>query len=182
MLPRKLYSRNDKELVIEHLCSLSDEDKYLRFGIILPNTQIEKYVEKSWLASRWFGCFHGDQIIATCHAVIDNSEGELGCSVDEAYRGQGLAQLMFDRAVNYLRANGITNVYMHCLTKNAAMRHIATKNNMIVASSLGESDARVKVKPANPLTFYGEVCLDRMSVYDMLLKTHSDFVSNFYKY
>ena len=77
---------------------------------------------------------------------------------------------MFDRAVTWLRTQGITEVFMHCLTENQVMKHIARKNSMVVVSSFGESDANVHIEPATPLTIVEDVYMDRMALYDMILK------------
>ena len=175
MLARKLQYL-DKEKLIQHLCSLQDEDRRLRFGIMITDDAIRNYVEKSFddNQSQWFGCSADGKIISACHAAIYNNEGELGCSVDKEYRGSGLAQEMFDRAVTYLRAHNITDVYMHCLSENQVMKHIARKNDMVVVSCDGETDAKVKVEPPSPVTIYKDAYLDRVAIYDMLIRSQSE--------
>jgi RimJ/RimL family protein N-acetyltransferase len=183
MISRKLTSPVDKELLIKHLCSLKGEDRRLRFGTVATDNYIETYVDASWKdeKSQWFGCTVRGKIVSACHAAIHNGEGELGCSVDNKYRGKGLAQEMFDRAVTYLRSQGITNVYMHCLTENQVMRHIAKKNQMTVVSCYGESDARVEVQPPTPLTAMKDAYLDRISMYDMLFRSNAEMYEEFLK-
>lgn len=176
MVPKKLTSEIEKELVINHLCKLQGEDRRLRFGAMTTNELIRSYVEKSWDSddSQWFGCLSKGKIVSSCHVAIYKDEAELGCSVDKDYRGMGLAQSMFDRAVTYLRAGGITNVYMHCLTENDVMRHIAKKNDMTVVSCSGETDANIKVSPPTMATAMKDAYLDRIAIYDMLIRTQSE--------
>jgi len=180
MIPRKLTNDIDRELVKEHLCKLQGEDRRLRFGGVVTNDFINGYVDKSWEddMSQWFGCMARGTMVSACHVSIYNEEAELGCSVDKMFRGHGLAQSMFDRAVTYLRAHGITNVYMHCLTENEVMRHIAKKNQMTVVSCQGESDAKVEVSPATPATYMRDAYLDRIAIYDMLIRTQSETYNN----
>ena len=175
MIPRKLYSVFDKSTLVEHLCSLQGEDRRLRFGGTVSNNYITEYVEASWEnGSTWFGYTMHSRIIAACHVAIDKEEAELGCSVDPEYRGYGLAQSMFDRAVTYLRSHNITKVYMHCLTENQIMRHIARKNDMTLVSCYGESDARVEVEPPTAMTALKDAYLDRMAMYDMLIRSQAE--------
>jgi len=172
MIPRKLRSADVKSIVV-HLCSLQGEDRRLRFGGTVSDDYITDYVEKSFLEgnSQWFGIDHiNGHLVAACHASIYDGQAELGCSVDTEYRGHGFAQLMFDRAVTWLRTKGITTVFMHCLTENRVMRHIARKNEMTLDSAYGETDAEVHVAPATVMTAAADAYMDRISFYDMVYK------------
>ena len=171
MVARKL-TVIDKNKLVWHLQSLQGEDRRLRFGGTVSDDYIREYVEKSFDEnSKWFGVDHIDgSLIAACHAAVANGQAELGCSVNPDYRNQGLAQSMFERAVTWLRTKGITTVFMHCLTENRAMRHIASKNDMVVHSSQGETDAEVKIEPATPATVMQDAYMDRIALYDMMFK------------
>lgn len=173
MLVRKL-SALDKARVISHLQNLQGEDRRLRFGGVVTDDYVKSYVEKSFEAeSMWFGVDHIDgHLVATCHVAIDGDTAELGCCVDEDFRGEGLAQQMFDRAVTWVRTKGIKEVFMHCLTENGAMRHIARKNEMAVVSCCGESDAKVEVEPPTPVTIMEDAYMDRIALYDMYFKNN----------
>lgn len=182
MIPRKLKS-HDVKLIVDHLCGLQGDDRRLRFGGMVSNDYIRNYVEKSFLEgnSQWFGIDHIDgYLVASCHASIYDGEGELGCSVNPEFRNQGYAQLMFDRAVTWLRTKNIQEVYMHCLTENGAMKHIARKNDMLVVSEDGESDANVVVPPANPFVHMVDAYADRMSLYDMAFKYNMRVLKSMY--
>jgi len=174
MIPRKLKAR-DVKVIVEHLTSLEGEDRRLRFGGVVTNDYITDYVEKSFIDgdSQWFGIDHIDgHIVAACHASILDGQAELGCSVNPDYRNNGFAQLMFDRAVTWLRTKNIREVYMHCLSENGAMKHIARKNDMTVVSESGETDANVEVKPGTPFTAMTDAYLDRIALYDMIYKSN----------
>lgn len=164
----------DKTRIIKNLVKLQGEDRRLRFGMSCTDEYISNYVTKSFeQESQWFGVDHIDgHLVATCHVAIYNGEGELGCCVDEDYRGEGFAQMMFDRAVTWLRVRGITNVFMHCLSENGAMKHIARKNDMVLVSEYGETEAAVEVEPATPATYMEEAYMDRVALYDMYYKNN----------
>lgn len=164
----------DKYKLVNHLLGLRGEDRRLRFGGMVSDDFIKDYVLKSFNEdSCWFGVDHIDgHLVAACHVAIVNGEAELGCSVDEQFRGEGFAQKMFNRAITWLRVRGITNVFMHCLSENGAMKHIARKNDMILVSEYGETDAKVKVEPATPLTYVEEAYMNRIAIYDMYMKNN----------
>lgn len=171
MVPRKL-SILDKSRLIAHLTSLVGEDRRLRFGGVVNDDYIANYIEKSFdNNSKWFAIEHIDgHIVAACHVALLGGDAELGCSVDKEYRGQGYAQLLFDRAITWLRARGINHVFMHCLSENATMKHIARKNDMTIVSRYGESDAEVDIEPATPMTPIEDAYMDRIAMYDMMYK------------
>lgn len=164
----------DKSRIVSNLVGLQGEDRRLRFGMMCTDDYIEKYVTDSFgRDSQWFGVDHIDgHLVATCHVAIVNGEAELGCCVHEDYRGEGFAQKMFDRAVTWLRVRGITHVFMHCLSENAPMKHIARKNQMVLVSDSGETEAEVDVEPATPATYMEEAYLNRIAIYDMYMKNN----------
>lgn len=171
MIPRKLNSL-DKLKLIEHLHSLQGDDRRLRFGGIVTDEYITNYVSKTFdnKHNKWFGVEINNVIVAACHASIIDDIAELGCSVNEEYRGNGFAQTMFDRAVTWLRTKGITDVCMHCLTENSIMKHIARKNDMVVVTDSGETDANVHLDPPTPIVHMVDAYADRMALYDMMVK------------
>ena len=183
MIPRKLNFL-DKQKLVAHLQSLQGEDRRLRFGMVATDDYIEQYVSNTIgdVDSKWFGVDHIDgRIVAACHAAITDELAELGCSVASDYRGNGLAQLMFDRAITWLRTKGIQDVCMHCLSENAVMKHIARKNDMAVVSEYGESDANVHLDPPSPVAHIVDAYADRMAMYDMLMKNNIRIMRNMFE-
>lgn len=178
MIPRKL-TLLDKSRVIEHLQLLQGDDRRLRFGAIVSDEYIAEYVGKHFDDSKWFGIDHVDgRLIATCHVSVFDNNAELGCSVDSDQRGNGYAQKMFDRAITWLRTKNVKTVFMHCLTENQIMRHIARKNDMTVVSCCGESDAEVMLEPADTFTPIMDAYSDRISMYDMIYKNNVRLIKN----
>ena len=165
----------DKDKLITHLKSLHGEERRLRFGGMVSDDYIVKYVEDTCgdKDNKWFGVDHiSGHLVAACHVAIIDERAELGCSVDSEFRGLGYAQDMFDRAVTWLRVKGITDVCMHCLAENAIMKHIARKNDMAVVTEGGESDANVHLAPPTPAVLVAEQYADRIAVYDMVFKNN----------
>lgn len=171
MIPRKLLDLDYTKLVA-HLQRLQGEDRRLRFGGMVSDDYIKQYVTDSFVApnNKWFGVDGEEGIIAACHVAVIDDDAELGCSVETKYRGQKVAQAMFDRAVTWLRARGIQEVYMHCLAENGAMKHIAKKNDMTLVSEYGETDATVQVEPPTLMTPLKDAYMDRMALYDMVFR------------
>lgn len=177
MVVRKL-TLLDKGNIKLHLQKLQGDERRLRFGALVSDDYIVRYVDSNCddKNNKWFGVDHIDgYLVAVCHVAIDGEQAELGCSVDNDFRGHGLAQQMFERAVTWLRTKGIQDVCMHCLAENSIMKHIARKNDMAVVTEYGESDANVHLEPPTPFVHIIDAYADRMAMYDMVMKTNIKF-------
>lgn len=167
MIPRKLRSQADKQLVKDHLLSLSERDRYLRFGGAMSNEVIERYVDDTWEGdNEWLGIVEDGAVIAAIHVALETeTKAELGLSVNPDWRGKKLGQSLFERGMVYVRAQGVKDVFMHCLTENSIMKHIASKNHMKMFSSYGETDADLQVEPL-PFDPIREVFTEQLAIYD----------------
>lgn len=169
MIPRKLTYKYQRELVKEHLCSLQDRDRYLRFGAMLTDDLINSYVNKCWGTNidDWFGIIEDNKIIAVIHVAREkDNSAELGLSVDSNWRGKKLGQALFERAVIFLKAKSISDVFMHCLSENAIMRHIASKNQMQMRTSFGETNADLSLPEPTAIDPSVEAFTEQLAIYD----------------
>jgi RimJ/RimL family protein N-acetyltransferase len=182
MAIRKL-TRQDQAALTRHLQGLTGEDRRLRFAATVNDDYIADYVNGAFAPdSEWLGVDgEAGELIASCHVAIHAGEAELGCSVDPAHRGKKLAQGLFNRAITYLRAKGIRQVFMNCLTENQVMKHIAKKNDMAVVSCCGDSDARLTIEPPTPVTPLHDAYLDRMALCDSLIKGQFKLVRDLFQ-
>jgi hypothetical protein len=67
-----------------------------------------------------------------------------------------LGNALFTRAVTFLRNRGTLEVFVHCLSENGAMMHLARKNGMRIVYSGSESDARLQLDPPTANSFINE--------------------------
>lgn len=170
MIPEKLKYSYQKDLLIKHLCGLSDDDKFLRFGYHASVDYILSYVEKTWdeKGNRWFGVFDEDKLVASLHcAMIERTGAEMGCTVDPEYRGNGYGQALFDRGLTWCRSNGANHIYMHCLTQNKVIQHIAKKNGMnVIPQGWEEKEAHLKFDRPDYAAPMHDVICDRIAAVD----------------
>jgi hypothetical protein len=61
---------------------------------------------------------------------------------------------LFMRASMHCRNADVDTLYMHCLSSNKVMMHIAKKAGMEIHRDYGEADAYLKIKPANSATVF----------------------------
>jgi GNAT superfamily N-acetyltransferase len=144
--------------LLTHFLALSPEDRRLRFGAAIGDEGLRNYVERIDFARDCLFAVQDDAlaIIAAVHVATLEGSAELGLSVLEGRRGQGLGAMLMERAVVWLRNRGTRSVYVHCLTENAAMMHIARKNGMRIAYAGSETDARLELEAATAQSFVFE--------------------------
>ena len=90
------------------------------------------------------------RLLAVVHVAFYPAKAELGLSVLRGARGLGLGNALFSRAVMHLTNRGVREVFVHCLSENGAMMHLARKNGMRVVHDGSETDAYLALPRATP--------------------------------
>lgn len=180
MLPTKLDRYNQKPHVVAHFCRLGLEDRRLRFGAPISDEAMQKYVDDYWThPGAWFGIYDGSKLIACVHVAVVNGEAELGLSVEPDYRGQKLGRKLFERAVVFIKSKAIKHVYMHCLSENAVVRHLAKAYGMTMVTSHGETDARATIDfPFTPMDTINEAVAQQLALYDNGIRAFAKYWVN----
>lgn len=153
------------EWLYDHFLELPDEDRYLRFGFAIKDSQIRKYLENTLVnptASRtdanfWFAIKIENTIRATLHVAIVDGKAEFAFTTDKAYRGQKLGQILFARGYQLINEYSIKVVTMQCLSVNAPMRHIARKFGMTVITHGSDTDSTINIQYPVPLKRIKEI-------------------------
>ena len=160
----------------EHFLRLEDEDVRLRFGAHLPPASIASYVDHiDFDNDAVLGVYDGDlHLIGVAHVAVADGSAELGISVTQGQRGHGIGSALFARAAELARNRFVRRLYMHCLSENAAMMHIARKSGMTICVDTGEADAYLCLAPADAVSLAGELVDQRLAVFDYALKTEAD--------
>ena len=159
-----------------HLRALDSEDRRLRFGLALPDAAIDEYVARiDFGRDAVFGVFDDAlHLIGAAHLARADAHAELGVSVLPGHRSQGIGAALLARAHGHARNWGIGALFMHCLTENAAMMHLARKQNMRIVAESGEADARLELPPATPSSIAQALFDERVGLFDYALKSQFD--------
>lgn len=176
VLVRELASK-DREQLLTHFLALGSEDRLLRFGQTVPDHVIENYVRTiDFSRNTVFGVFdHELELIGVGHLAYLPAEGdkrtaEFGVSVLESARGHGVGTKLFERAAIRSRNTRVSMLYMHCLSRNATMMHIAKKSGMRIEYAYGEADAYLSLPPADHSTIIAEMMQEQAALFDYALK------------
>ena len=189
MIPRKL-AHLDKQKLIDHFMNdIVGEDRRLRFGFQIPETSVKEYIEKSisidyGYSSMWFVVDDGDRIVASCHVSLnrDTNTAEMGCTVSPDYRNQKVGQELFNRGITWARMAGAEHVFMHCLSENKVIQHIAKKGGMtVVTIDPSEKESTIQVKQNRFEAGFKDYVMDTIAVYDMAIRQQYFFVKKYLK-
>jgi GNAT superfamily N-acetyltransferase len=165
-------TRLERPALERHFLALGAEDRRLRFGATLNDFAVRAYIARiDFQKDAAFGVFDDDlHLLAAAHLARANGHAELGVSVLEGHRGRGIGGALLARAHMHARNWGVRALFMHCLTENSAMMHLARKQNMQVVAEAGQADARLELPPADASSYLGAVFEQRVALFDYALK------------
>jgi RimJ/RimL family protein N-acetyltransferase len=132
----------------------------------------------------WFVVDVGDRIVASCHVSLnrDNNSAEMGCTVSPDYRDQKIGQELFTRGITWARMAGAEHVFMHCLSENKVIQHIAKKGGMtVVTLDPSEKESTIQVKQNRFEAGWKDYVMDTIAVYDMSIRQQYFFVKKYLK-
>ncbi len=190
VLVKELRER-DRRRMVKHFLGLEGRDRLLRFGSMLPDEQVAAYVNRiDFARDMVFGVYNRVfKLVAVGHlafAPTDEAKSavtekervaEFGVSVSKSARGIGVGSKLFERAAIHCRNNDVDTLYMHCLSSNQTMMHIAKKAGMEIHRDHGEADAYLKLPPANPGSMLQEALDEQFATLDYTLKANKRFAS-----
>lgn len=171
----KQLSAISREASGRHFLALPPEDVRLRFGSSMSKEALKAYVDKiNFDNDAVFGVFDENlQLTGVAHLALDpeHDAAELGVSVLPGHRGQGIGTALFERAEAHARNHYIKILFMHCLTENQAIMHIASKLGMrVAAAGAGEADAHLELSPPDAANVAGELMQERVALWDIAMK------------
>ena len=177
--PIRELGESERSLFLDHLISLGDDDRYLRFGATLPDDAIARYVDAvDFSKDTLFGVFDDRlDLVAAGHfapnaSAADERSAEFGLSVGESARARGIGTALFLRAAARALNLRIGTLYMHCLSQNRAMIRIARKAGMEIQQSHGEADAHLTLPPGDLASAIEEGIQRQLAAFDFAIKRH----------
>ncbi|MDB5757358.1 MAG: family N-acetyltransferase [Burkholderia sp.] len=185
----KALAERDRRRLLMHFLALNESDRLLRFGTVLPDELLTRYVQKlNFARDTVFGVYDNrfklmgvghlafaprEALPAVRDATTKERVAEFGVSVSADARGMGIGTKLFQRAAIHCRNADVDTLYMHCLSSNRTMMHIAKKAGMDIERSYGEADAFLKLAPASPATVMQEAVEEQVAMLDYTLKANA---------
>jgi RimJ/RimL family protein N-acetyltransferase len=181
----KELGERDRRRILRHFLALDDSDRLLRFGSVIPDDAIAKYVDKiDFGHDIVFGVVNRVfQLVGVGHLAFAKADkgkptqkervAEFGVSVSTSARGQGVGSRLFQRAAIHCRNADVDTLYMQCLTSNQTMMHIAKKAGMEIKREYGEADAYLQLPPPSPGSVMAEALEEQWAVIDYTVKANA---------
>lgn len=193
----KELSERDRRRLLNHFLALDENDRLLRFGAVLPDELITRYVQMlDFSRDTVFGVYNDNlALVGVGHLAFAPKEAmpilsdatrkeriaEFGVSVSSSGRGMGVGSKLFERAAIHCRNEDVDTLYMHCLSSNQTMIHIAKKAGMEIHREYGESDAFLRLTPANPVTMLTEAVEEQIASFDYTVKANAKAAMKLWK-
>lgn len=171
----KELSRAQLGALKTHFLALGREDRRLRFGVGLSNEGVIDYVDRiDFERDAVFGVFDDEiRLSGVGHLARGQGFAELGVSVLPEHRGKNMGAELLARAHRHARNWGVPTLFMHCLSENGAMMHLARKQGMRIATERGEADAYLDLPPGDTASFASALLAERVGLFDFALKSQA---------
>ncbi|MDP3166118.1 MAG: GNAT family N-acetyltransferase [Hydrogenophaga sp.] len=180
MVPIRSIGPSHGERIERHLLSLDSHDRYLRFGYAASDEQISRYAGSlNYERDEIFGIYNRRlELIAMAHLALSvdpklTSCAEFGVSVLPHARGRGYGARLFERAVIHARNEGVSMMFIHALSENTAMLNIARKAGAVIERDGSESEAYLKLPPADLDSRMTEMVEEQIAQTDYRLKVQA---------
>lgn len=179
-VPIRSLAPRHRPRILDHLLSLPEMDRYLRFGHPANDAQIGRYVDLiDFDRDEIFGIFNRRlQLVAMAHLAYMGEAGtsraaEFGVSVRTTHRGRGLGGRLFEHAVLHARNRGVDTLIVHALTENTPMLRIARTQGARVERDGSESEAVLRLPPETLGTQVEELLGTQAAEIDYRLKLNA---------
>jgi len=172
-IPVRQLSWLERPALERHFLALGAGDRRLRFGSGMNDFAVRIYVKRiDFDNDAVFGVLDDElHLVGAAHLGRGEGHAELGVSVLPGHRRRGIGSALLGRAHMHARNWGVRALFMHCLTENAAMMHLARKQGMDIVTQAGETDAWLKLPPADASSYLGAVFQQRVALFDSALKS-----------
>ena len=180
LVPIRSLGANHRARITTHLLALGERDRYLRFGYMANDEQIQRYVDSlNFERDEIFGIYNRKlELLAMAHLAYapDKSHescAEFGVSVNQTARGRGYGARLFDRAAMHARNDGVSLLFIHALSENTTMLKIARNAGATVEKDGSEAEAYLWLTPATFDSRMTEILEEQVAQADYRIKVQA---------
>jgi GNAT superfamily N-acetyltransferase len=155
------------------LKGLNEQDRNMYFGVGVGDTYIDDLVERieseptqheflvSYNCTGWLGVLH--------IARVNSQTIEFGLSVFEEYRNLGIGSDLLGEGILWARNRGYKRLFLHCVSWNRAMAHLADKHGLEMTAESGDIDVMAQLAPSSWYSFQRETTQISRRIFHMWL-------------
>ncbi len=178
--PIRSLGANHRDRIAQHLLSLNAGDRYLRFGYMAQDEQIQRYVDgMNFDRDDIFGIYNRKlELLAVAHLAYAEAHGyelcaEFGVSVLPAARGRRYGARLFERAAMHASNEGVRMMFIHALSENSAMLKIARNAGARIQRDGTETEAYLALPVSTLDSHMTEMLEEQVAQTDYRLKVQA---------
>ena len=136
----------------QHLKGLNSEDRYTRFGYSVKDETIDQIILNVLYHPQDHHLFVAEvdnKIVGFGHLAREGADWELAVSVDRDCQGQGIGNALMDEMIKWGKIHNVHSVFMHCITENRKIQHLARKHGLRTVERSG-AEITAQVELPNP--------------------------------
>jgi RimJ/RimL family protein N-acetyltransferase len=152
----------ERRLFTDHLLRLDAEDRHLRFQGYTSDEAIGAYVESlDWFGGVVIAFFVDGEVRAAAHLSWNRGllvrTGEIGLSVEAAFRRRGVGTALLRRAMVVARNRFVSDVELLCMPENTAMRRVAAHLGLKWKVASGQAESAAHLRWPDQLSLFDEM-------------------------
>lgn len=155
-----------------HLKNLSETDRYTRFCYNIKDENIDQFILSILYHQddhQLFTATLNDKIVGFGHLAREGNDWELAVSVDGNNQGQGIADQLMSHMINWGKTRSIHSVFMHCITQNQKIQHLARKHGLRMVERDGaEVTSKVDLPAPTPMDYTTEFMREQRELMDQM--------------
>jgi GNAT superfamily N-acetyltransferase len=158
-----------RSLIAAHLITLPVEDRRLRFGHVISDASIARYVRQlRFVRDAAFGAFdETGRLIGFGHLALGAEGAEFAVSVEPAARGRGIGLDLLRRASTHARNRGYDLLTMLYMSENSALASLARRSGMRIVCDPVECRAHIGLKPPTARSLLVEAWHESLAALDL---------------
>lgn len=165
-----------------HLKKLSETDRYTRFCYNIKDEAIDQFILSMLYHPddhHLFTATLGDTIVGFGHLAREGDDWELAVSVDSNRQGQGVANKIMDFMIDWGKTRGVHSVFMHCITQNAKIQHLARKHGLRMIERDGaEVTSRVDLPAPTPMDYTTDFLREQRELLEQMTEIQRRLLAN----
>lgn len=155
-----------------HLKNLTEKDRYTRFCYNIKDEAIDQFILSILYHAddhHLFTATKNDVIVGFGHLAREGDNWELAVSVDNNCQGQGVANNIMDFMIDWGKTRGVHSVFMHCITQNAKIQHLARKHGLRMVERDGaEVTSKVDLPLPTPMDYTADFLREQRELIEQM--------------
>jgi GNAT superfamily N-acetyltransferase len=168
-----------------HLKQLNDDDRYTRFGYAARPENIDRIILDILYNPNnhhIFTYYQDDHIVGFGHLAREGDDWELAVSVEEEYQGAGIADALMSYMIAWGKTHGVEVVYMHCITDNKKIQHLARKHGLrAVERNNSDITARVQLPKATVVDYTSSLMQEQTELAGNIVKLQRNWIRKWFQ-